>query len=197
VIVDPASNVQTPLDLVGYAIFDTPPIGESLPNEPIFFRVARALEVSEQKPPTVANGRIIAQSERSYAERDVARVAETNTFAFDEGIDQPGPIDVAVWAWDEGGNDSKIVLIGDGDFAMNGVIDTGLVGNEALFTQSLRWLSGVDSEITFGFAANPSARPTIFVSGNQLDMVGILTLAVVPLTVLLTGVVVWYRRSFA
>jgi ABC-type uncharacterized transport system involved in gliding motility auxiliary subunit len=196
VTVDPVSNVQTPLDLVGYAVFDTPPIGETLPDEPTFFRLARAIEISDQKPATVGNGRIIAQSEQSYAERDVARVAETNTFEFNEGIDQPGPIDVAVWAWDEGGNNSKVVLIGDGDFAMNGVINTGIVGNEALFVQSLRWLSGVENEITFGFAANPSARPTIFVSSNQLDLVGLLTLAVVPLFVLLSGVVVWYRRSF-
>ena len=197
VIVDPISNIQSPLDLLGYAIFDTPPIGETLPDDPIYFRLARALEVSDQKPATVANGRIIAQSEQSYGERDVTRVAETNTFEYDEGTDIPGPIDVAVWAWDESGDNSKVVLIGDGDFAMNGVIDTGVVGNEALITQSLRWLSGVDTEITFGWAANPSARPTIFISGNQLNMVGIFTLAVVPLFVFITGIVVWYRRSFS
>jgi ABC-type uncharacterized transport system involved in gliding motility auxiliary subunit len=197
VIVDPLSNVQTPLDIIGYATFAEPPVGSRLPTEPTFFRVARAIEVSPEKPETVANGRIIAQSEASFAETDIQRISETNTFEFDPETDIPGPIDVAGWAWDEQGNDSKVVLIGDGDFTTNGVIESGAGGNAALITQSIVWLSGVDAEITFGFAANPSQIPTIFVSGQTLDLIGIITIAVIPILVLMTGIVVWYRRTFA
>jgi ABC-type uncharacterized transport system involved in gliding motility auxiliary subunit len=197
VVIDPQSYVQTPLDLIGYATFTEPPIGSQLPDTPNYFRVARAIQVSAQKPETVANGRIISQSERSYGERDLQAAGETGTYAFDPQEDIPGPIDIAAWAWDEQGNGSKVVLIGDGDFVTNSVIDSGMVGNEALFVESVRWLSGVDAQITFGFAANPSAVPTIFISGRTLDVLGIITVALIPLTVLLSGIIVWYRRTFA
>jgi len=197
IIVDPVSNVQTPLDLIGYATFTEPPVGSRLPDASTFFPIARAIEVSADKPSTVANGRIISTSERSYGEFDVESVIETNSFAFDESTDRIGPLDIAGWAWDEQGNDSKVVLIGDADFAMNGVVETAPQGNIALIIESIVWLSGVDAEISFGFSANPSGIPAIFISGNQLDLIGILIIAVLPLTILGIGLTIWYRRVYA
>ncbi|MEO1444377.1 MAG: hypothetical protein AAFV33_28540, partial [Chloroflexota bacterium] len=101
------------------------------------------------------------------------------------------------WAWDEQGNGSKVILIGDGDFVRNRNIDSGTVGNAALFTESIRWLSGREDSINFGFVANPSGLPVLFVSGGNLDLIGIFTVAIVPLAVLFIGIIVWYRRTFA
>lgn len=196
VTVDTLANVQTPLDIIGYATFTEPPIGENLPDADLFFPIARSLRISEDKPATVANGRIVATSPESYAETNLQSVSETNTYRFDPETDIPGPIDIAGWAWDESGNDSRVVLIGDADFATNGTLGSGAEGNGSLFVESLAWLTGFDDQVTFGFQANPSAIPTIFVSGRQLDLIGLFTIVVMPLTVLIIGFVVWYRRSF-
>lgn len=196
IAVDAIANIQTPLDVISYAIFTEPPIGSNLPESEIFFRVARVVEVTDEMMPTVANGRIISTSPQSHAERNLQGVAETNTFDFnpDEG-DTIGPVDLAAWAWDEGASDSKIVLIGDADFITNGVVSAGAEGNEALLVQSLLWLSGSEEEITFGFTANPSGIPTIFVSTRQLDIIGLFVMVFIPLTTLLVGLGVWYRRN--
>ena len=200
-IVAPTVNTGTPLEPLAFATFTENPIGEGIPADAdTFFSVARPLVVSGGKPGSVANGRIISTSPDAYGERDVDAVAERNDFAFDAAVDIEGPLDIVGWAQsvvDVGGNGSKVVLIGDGDFAMNRNIDSGAVGNAALFTESIEWLSGRETSIEFGFASNPSAIPTLFVSGGQLDLIGIVTVFLVPLSVLLVGLAVWYRRTFA
>ncbi|MEL6148418.1 MAG: Gldg family protein [Chloroflexota bacterium] len=198
VVVDPPMQVETPLDIIPAAIFGEHPTGAAIPQgQDPFFRIARPVLASEQKPETVANGRIMSSSQQSYIERDLETLFTTNEFAFDEETDLTGPADLVVWAWDEQGNGSKVILIGDGDFVRNRNIDSGTVGNAALFTESIRWLSGREDSINFGFVANPSGLPVLFVSGGNLDLIGIFTVAIVPLAVLFIGIIVWYRRTFA
>lgn len=194
--VDFGASLQTPLDLIGFAVFTEHPIGAALPDEQIYFRLARVLEASADKPETVANGRLISTSPQSHAERDLRALADTNTYIFDEATDQIGPVDLAVWAQDLE-NDSRVVIIGDSDFITNSVVETASTANEALFLQSVLWLSGTSDNISFGFTANPSQVPTIFMSARQLDIIGILTIGIMPLVVLGLGIFVWYRRTYA
>ncbi len=199
-IVEPVANLGSPLEILSYATFTENPIGAGIPPDgDTFFSIARPLIVSEERPGSVANGRIIATSPQSYAETNIDALSGQNEYRFDENADIAGPLDVVVWAEsvrESGGNGSRVVLIGDGNFAMNENIDSGAIGNAALFTGSIEWLSGREETIEFGFAADPSAVPTLFVSGNQLDLIGIVTVVLVPLGVLLMGVGVWYRRTF-
>lgn len=196
IVETPELSVQTPLDALSYAVFTEHPVGQGIPAEDnVYFRIARPILLSADKPDTVANGRLISTSPFSYGETDLLTLAEQNTFEFDPDSDIQGPMDVAVWAWDEQGSGAKVILIGDGDFAMNTTIDSGTLGNIALATESVRWLAGIDEVLSFGFAANPSAIPTIFVSARQLDIIGIITIVIMPLTVLLTGITVWYLRT--
>ncbi|MFZ4815516.1 MAG: Gldg family protein [Phototrophicaceae bacterium] len=197
VVVDAASSVQTPLDLIGYATYAEPPIGVNLPEADTFFRVARALLVSADKPSTVANGRVISTSPESYGETDLNSLFETNTFQYDAETDLTGPLDLVAWAWDSEGDNSRVVLIGDGDIATSGMIDSGAEGNIALLGESVRWLTGYQDQVTFGFAADPSRIPTIFVGARQIYFIGLLTIFLVPLSILAVGTLVWYRRTFA
>lgn len=201
IVIDPAYQVETPLDVIPAATFLEHPIGTIIPETATtFFRIARPVTVSDQKPPTVANGRIMSSSPQSYAETDIDAISNLNEYSFDPVADVQGPVDYVVWAEDvanEGGTGAKIVLIGDGNFAMNENIDSGAEGNAALFNASIQWLADIGETLNFGWSANPSAIPTIFVSGRQLDMIGLVTVVFVPLSVLLAGVIVWYRRTFA
>lgn len=200
-VIDPAYQVETPLDVIAAVTFREHPIGQNIPEmAAVFFRVARPVIASEDKPATVANGRIMSSSPQSYAETNLDALSSTNEFAFDPAQDIQGPADYVVWAQDvaeQGGTGAKIVLIGDGNFAMNENIDAGAEGNAALFNGSIQWLTGIGKTLDFGFAANPSAIPTLFVSGRQLDLIGMVTVVFVPLSVLLAGVIVWYRRTYA
>lgn len=202
VIVDPPYEIETPLDVIAAATFLEHPVGNAVQRAggTTFFRLARRVEAVADRPPSVANGRIMSSSPQSYAETDLGTLSSSNEFEQDPAIDPTGPFDYVVWAQDtveNGGNGSKVMLIGDGDFVMSRNLDAGAQGNLILFGESVLWLAGVDENVEFGFAANPSAIPTMFVSGQQLDVIGIVTIVVVPLTVLLAGIVVWYRRTFA
>ncbi|MFZ4826368.1 MAG: Gldg family protein [Phototrophicaceae bacterium] len=194
--IDLGANLQTPLNPIGYATFNEPPFGNRLPDADSFFRIARAVDVLELKAPTVANGSVIMTSPQSYLEFDTERVSTLGTFNIDNTTDRQGPTTLVAWAWDEGGDDSKVVLIGDGDFAMNEVVTAGASGNLAVLAEGINWLSGFDNQVEYGFAANPSDIPALFLSAQQLDFIGILTVAVIPLLVLLVGLIVWYRRNF-
>ncbi len=198
-VVDPTQAVGSPLEIIGATTFTSGnPIGRALQGDvSTYFRIARAVEASENKPAQVANGRIMSTSPQSYAETDLGTLATVNTFEFDPIADIQGPVDLVAWAWDEQGDNSKVVLIGDADFARNINIASGATGNGILLLESIAWLSGTDEGLNFGFIANPSAIPTIFVGAQQLDLIGIVVIALVPLTVLFTGLIVWYRRTFA
>lgn len=196
ITIDLGANLQTPLNPIGYATFNEPPFGNRLPDADSFFRIARAIDVLDLKAPTVANGSVIMTSPQSYLEFDTERVITLGTFNIDSEIDRQGPTTLVAWAWDEGGDDSKVVLIGDGDFAMNAVVRAGTSGNLAVLSEGLNWLTGFDNQVEYGFAANPSDIPALFLSAQQLDFIGILTVVAIPLLVLLVGLVVWYRRNF-
>ncbi|MEM6529610.1 MAG: hypothetical protein AAF653_15030, partial [Chloroflexota bacterium] len=198
VVVDPPMQVETPLDILPAAVFGEHPTGAAIgEGQDPFFRIARPVLAVDEKPATVANGRIMTSSQQSYIERDLETLFTTNEYQFDDGTDLGGPADLVVWAWDEQGNGSRVMLIGDGDFVRNRNIDSGTPGNAILFAESVRWLSGREDSLNFGFVANPSGIPVLFVSGSDLDVIGIITVAIVPLTVLFAGIIVWYRRTFA
>ncbi len=195
IVVDEGSSVQSPLDVLAAVTFQEPPVGENLPEAPILFRVARPVFASADKPATVANGRILATSPRSWGERDVDAVSATNSYDFDRDVDIAAPLTLAAWAWDEGGDDSKVVVIGDSDFATNGVVDAGADGNAALFVESVEWASDFATNLLFTPQPNISGQPLVFISTATLDIIGLITIVLLPGSVLVAGIAIWWWRS--
>ena len=134
---------------------------------------------------------MILSSEASYGETDLRTLGETNTFRYDQGVDRPGPLASVVWASNLTTN-AKIVLIGDSDFASNGLIMSG--GNGVLFTDSMAWLTGLGEQISFAPQLYGVGMPLIFVSAQTLNLITFLTVILLPGVVLVTGLAIWLRR---
>lgn len=191
---DPSMTVQTPLDIVSAVVFSDIDIGARLNTDttPLLFTVARALEVNDNPPSNVANGRVVMSSPNSYGETNFQALAETNTFRYDEGQDIQGPFTTVAWANSHDTN-ARIVLIGDADFVTNSMVGTG--GNGVLFTDSLVWLTRFSENIDFQPQAFTTGLPMIFVSTQTLDVIAFITVILMPGLVLLLGLAVWLRRQ--
>ncbi len=193
-LVDPAVSGQTMLDVISAYVFPETDLGARLDPQqnPTLFHLARAVEVNlESAPPDIANGQVILSSEASYGETDLRTLGETNTFRYDQGVDRPGPLASVVWASNLTTN-AKIVLIGDSDFASNGLIMSG--GNGVLFTDSMAWLTGLGEQISFAPQLYGVGMPLIFVSAQTLNLITFLTVILLPGVVLVTGLAIWLRR---
>lgn len=193
VVVDYAASGETPLDVIGAVVFTDTDIGARLEPEtdPVQFRIARGLEVNNTPPPNVANGRIIMSSPESYGETDWQTLAETNTFDFDPASDAPGPLTLVAWAWNQQ-NDSRVLLIGDSDFATNGQVLAG--GNGILFTDGLSWMTGYGERVSFQPQYYTIGLPLVFIDQPTRDTITFVTILLLPGVLLLAAVIVWARR---
>lgn len=193
VIVDYGANLRTPLDIVSAAVYANTDIAARInPAEsPTLFRIARAVQVQEENPP-VDNGRVITSSPDSYGETDFRALAETESYEADPAADLPGPLDSVVWAWDQA-TDARILLVGDSDFVTNGFVTTTM-GNALLFTDGLAWLTGLSEEIEFAPQGFSTGLPLMFVTTQQLDLIALVTVILMPGATLLVGLLVWLRR---
>lgn len=194
VVVDYSANIRTPLDVLGAAVATGIDIAARLdPAEaPTLFRLARSLEINSETPP-VNSGFLIMSSPNSYGETDLRTLAETGSYAPDPESDLPGPQVIVAWAWDERTN-AKVLLIGDSDFITNGYISSSL-GNAILFTDGLAWLTGLSEQIGFSPRAFVTGLPLLYVTAEQLDLIALVTVLVMPGAALLAGLFVWWRRN--
>lgn len=193
VIVDFGANLRTPLDIIGAAVFTQTDIAARLDPEsaPTLFRTARAVEVKTDTPP-VNNGIVILSSEDSYGETNLRALAETNTYEWNPAEDIPGPLPVAAWAWDRNSG-ARILLVGDSDFVTNGFV-TSAIGNAILFTDGVAWMTGLSEQVSFAPQGFSTGLPLIFITTQQLDLIALVTVILMPGFMIVLGLVVWTRR---
>lgn len=195
VVVDPAASGATALDIVSAAVFPEIEIGANLnvegnPDTATLFRLARPIEVNTAPP--VPNGQIIATSPQGYGERNLAALRETDTYTFDAREDIPGPLTTVAWAQNPD-TKAKILLVGDNDFATNGQAISP-TGNRILFMDGLAWLTGFSDQVRFQPQAFATGLPLLFIDGPTLDLIGFLTVILLPGLVLVSGLGIWLRR---
>lgn len=191
----PGLNMPTPLDAISIRVFDSPITSginlEDDPNSIAHFRLARAIDVSDNPP--VNNGRAILSSDYSYGEINLPALGLRDEYDYDEDEDIVGPLTLVGFAVNAT-TDGRIVLIGDSDFMSDGYI-TSPEGNAYLFVGALNWLTKFEESITFGYSQTSLGQPTIFISPAQLDQVTFFVIFLVPSFVLIGGLGIWLYRS--
>ena len=86
--------------------------------------------------------------------------------------------------------ETRLVVIGDSDFATNGVV--GIQGNRDMFLNTVNWLAQQESLISIR-ARDPEDRRLTLTADQQRRLFW-LSLVLVPGFVLSTGVYTWWRR---
>ena len=149
----------------------------------------------------------IETSARSWAETDIKSLLTTGQVALDEAKgDKKGPIIIgaAVAAAvaapapatppkpgdDAPKPETRVVVIGDSDFAANGGL--GIQGNRDLFMNTLGWLSQQENLISIRPKEPDDRRITL--TATQQANITWLSLLIIPACVFGTGVYTWWRR---
>jgi ABC-type uncharacterized transport system involved in gliding motility auxiliary subunit len=111
--------------------------------------------------------------------------------AFDKGKDTPGPVGVAV-ALERGVDNrvQRVVVVGSGGFLSNQFLGNG--GNLDLGVNMVNWLAGDENLITIQPRATRDAD--LKLGRTAMTLVALGFLIVLPLVLLVTGGLIWWRR---
>ena len=192
------------------------PVVAQYPAHPITenFRLMTAFPFARSISPVGGDGAHTAQpiaetSPRSWAETDLKSLTGEVAFNADKG-DKQGPITLGVAvsgpatdvAPPPSGNatpgstepekkpESRIVAIGDSDFASN--FGLGIQGNRDFFMNSLNWLAQQDNLIAIRPREPEDRRLTLTANAQQNIM--LLSIFIIPGLIFASGVYNWWRR---
>jgi ABC-type uncharacterized transport system involved in gliding motility auxiliary subunit len=213
-------NVVVDQSSIGQAVGRGPgaPVVISYPGHPITerFRYMTMFPLTRSVAPATGGARtaqpLFESSAQSWAESDVKALAERRPVSFD-GSDTRGPVGLgaamATPAPDAPATppapasaagqpapeppkrpETRIVVIGDSDFAANEAI--GFEGNSDLFVNTMNWLAEQENLIAIRPKAPDDRRVTM--TEDRISMVAWLALLLIPGAVFTLGGLTWWRR---
>ncbi|HYQ91609.1 MAG TPA: GldG family protein, partial [Candidatus Competibacteraceae bacterium] len=194
VIVDPNSPVLGITDPTVIVVVDYGPHPVTAGLRTLtLFPGATALEID--KGDGWQSAELLLTQGRSWIE--TGRPESTPRFDPDQG-EQTGPYLIGFAlsrprAGPSGDNSTqqRIIVIGDGDFLSNAYLGNG--GNLALGLNLLNWLAQDDPLIAIPPKTVPD--PSLNLSRTALAGIGIVFLLILPLSLLTTGWLLWWRRQ--
>lgn len=150
------------------------------------FPFARQIGVAENHGDWRASN-LVEVAQRGWIERD----ALDKPVAFDKNKDTPGPVNIAVALERSVDNKTqRVVVIGSGGFLANQFLGNG--GNQDLGINTINWLAGDDTLITIQPRATRDANLNLSRTATTVIAVGFLV--VLPIALLATGGLIWWRR---
>ncbi len=162
---------------------------------------ARSITAAQNKPAGVMISPLLETSADSWAETDMT----TPNATYDKDKDIKGPVSLAVAVEKpvsgDGGTETRIVVVGDSDFASNGftvmtpdVVKAiaGGAGNADLFVNMVNWLAGEEKLISI--RPKPAEMNPLNITGPQRIRVFQLFVFVIPSLIIMFGGYIWYRR---
>ena len=192
----------------------TVPVAASYPAHPITegFNLMTAYPLSRSITTAETGGKtpqpVIQTSAQSWAEKDLAGISAGGEVSLDESKgDRPGPITLSAAVIAPAPDapkpaeaapgepappapESRMVVMGDSDFAAN--YGLGIQGNRDLFLNTLGWLSRQEGLIAVRPKAPEDRRLTL--TANQLLRIEILSIVLIPAAIFGLGIYTWWRR---
>jgi ABC-type uncharacterized transport system involved in gliding motility auxiliary subunit len=189
VVIDAASSLMGSAAAPAVARYRSGQITKDLPAT--FFPLARPVEqTAEDSTGSITFSPLAETTPQSWAEQDT----ESPEAGFDEAMDTPGPLTLVATVESPLPADpnvkTRLVLIGDSDFATNEFVE-GL-GNQWLFLIAVNWLAQEESLIAIG--PKGSQPHPLYLSGFQSILIVVVGVVLIPLALLISGIVVWWRR---
>ena len=189
------------------------PIAANYPSHPITERftmmtaypMARALSMVQGGVNGHTASAFVESSAQSWAEADIKALLTSGEVSLDEAKgDKAGPVTIgaassaskddatppAPGAAHEPKPETRVVVMGDSDFASNGVM--GIQGNKDMFMNTIGWLSQQDNLISIRPKEASDRRLTL--TATQQTNITWFALLIVPGLVFGTGIYSWMRR---
>ena len=166
------------------------PITENLDNVAPFFPTSRSVQVTGQIEGISQQELVLTAPEVTWAESDLASLAEGGEVGLDSESDIPGPVPLVVVA--EGfESGARLVVIGDSEFPRDAYFAEQ--GNGNFLVNVLDWASQQENLISL----NPNTPTVRFLPPPQpavLRIIQFFSICLVPGGMVVAGIVVWWRR---
>jgi ABC-type uncharacterized transport system involved in gliding motility auxiliary subunit len=160
-----------------------------------FFPYARSVEIAESLPEGITADILAKSSGNSWSERQLTE----QEVKFDKDKDKAGPISLAVVvtikpndmdAPSEEKPEGRIAVFGDSDFISNSYYH--LSGNGNFFLNTANWLT--EEADLISIQPKTQSPRTIQLSPSQGKLIFFVSVILLPLIVMITGIFIWTRR---
>jgi ABC-type uncharacterized transport system involved in gliding motility auxiliary subunit len=193
VVFDPANRVAFQGDEYLFSKdYGSHPITKALQqgNLPVILVLARSVSRGAALPPGYEVTDLLRTSPQGWGETDLAHL--DNAAHGDQ--DLAGPVTLGVAVEKKGlpaGKTSRLVVIGDSDFATNRMLRAS-VPNTILLSNTLNWL--VEREAMLGIPPKKAEQVHLNMTREQLVRSYLIVLGLLPLLALVFGITVYFRR---
>lgn len=157
-------------------------------NLACFFPLARSINIEKNQDKGKRVEILAWTSENSWGEKDLSGLKGGKAI-YDEK-DIAGPIPVAAASFSEEKNGFKLIVVGDSDFIDNTYLQVS--GNKDLALNMINWLTEEQDLITIP-PKKTHSKPLVL-SSNQAQVLFWLPVIGLPLLVLLSGIVIYWKR---
>jgi hypothetical protein len=198
-VVDPSRKLPFfDLSAVYLTDFADHPVTTGLDGIAVLFTVTRSLTTDSD------DARILVEtSTEGWGETDLGMLLRGEPVVFDAGLDTGGPVAPAVVvesaaaALDGGDHPagdsevtSRLAVFGDSDFLTD--VDIGNAGNEILAMNTINWLVARDHAM--GIPPHDMESMSLFIDQQQMRLILVVVLLVMPGAAIAMGIMVWRRR---
>ena len=163
------------------------------PSSSFLFPTLRSVEVMPGGADGMVALPLARTSPNSWTKSDMEAV-KNGDVDFEEGIDTPGPLEVAVWVrvLNQGKeSEGELICIGDSDFLTDSFYDSH--ANKDLFLNCLEWLA--EDRDLISIRPKKIEFPFHFLSASQGRMLWWVSLAWLPATFLVISIILFsFRR---
>jgi ABC-type uncharacterized transport system involved in gliding motility auxiliary subunit len=205
---DPRLTAQSPFLPVVQKL-GTHKVTDKIAGIPVAFLIPTYLTVPSPAPTGFRITPIAQTSDRSWAESDANALRNPQALKFDDGVDQKGPLTLAVAiepatdpasptgadasSSQDAQSKSRVLIFATSQLASNAVFQFGgQVANQDLFLNGSSWLVGDDELISIQPRAQDNR--TLFLTAAQRNFVMMSSIVFVPALVLAMGIFVWWSR---
>lgn len=194
IVYDPVYFVDSPYQLLTvqaahHPIMARDPSGTTQLQALLYVARSWELAPSGQTPPNVGLTPLIATSDQAFGATDIRTATYTPDSYQRSSKDLSGPLFIAVAA-ENTLNHSRLVVIGDSDWATDQVVEQ--YNNGLLWSNMMNWLTEYQQKTTV--SPVETQLPLITDSGT-LNVVVVLTVLLLPGIILAAGVFVWWSRA--
>jgi ABC-type uncharacterized transport system involved in gliding motility auxiliary subunit len=153
------------------------------------FPLARSVSKAENVPSGWTVVELARTGPRAWGETDPIKDGRVE---YNPGRDLKGPVPLAVAATHgSGANESRVVVIGNSNFAANGFYR--LVGNRDFALNAASWVAHEEAKISI----RPKSRTAnhLFLTADQQNTMTMFAFDLLPFSLLFAGLVVWPTRT--